>query len=151
VQGRSCTISLHGPWSGSGVALIRINITFPPQYPDKVAPIFDIQKTGMISIMYRTHMSQILNRIDTSHVSQKRPCLEACIRYLLGEYPQDGQERYGRDDSDDENYIYSTRRTSYDKNLIYILGDKDYDNNIPFPKLCGAKFCVTGNVQLNLL
>ncbi|CAG8494022.1 9489_t:CDS:10 [Funneliformis mosseae] len=146
VQGRSCTISLHGPWSDSGVAFIRINITFPSQYPDKVAPIFDIQKTGMISIMNRTHMSQILNRIASSHVSQKRPCLEACIRYLLGEHPDDGQERYGRDDSDDENYINSTRRASYDKNLTYILGDKDYDNNIPFPKLCGAKFCVTGKL-----
>ncbi|CAG8737056.1 12564_t:CDS:2, partial [Cetraspora pellucida] len=79
------TISLKGPWSDSGVAFIRINISFPQQYPDKAAPTFVIHKTGMISIMNRTHMSQILNRIAINHVSEKRPCMETCIRYLLGE------------------------------------------------------------------
>ncbi|CAJ0852094.1 9793_t:CDS:10 [Entrophospora sp. SA101] len=145
-QGRSCTISLHGPWSASGVAFIRINISFPPQYPDKFPPNFNIQRTGMISIMNRTHMLQNLNSIALSHVSQKRPCLEACIRYLLGEQPKEvAQDRYGKDDSDDENLLNSTRR-SYDKNLVYILGDKDDNNNVPFPMLCGARFSMNGQL-----
>src|SRR4051794_26123864 len=102
MQGRSCTISLHG----SRHAFIRVNVTFPSQYPNKVSPIFDIQKTGMISIFNRTRMLKSLRDIARSCVSQNRPCLEACVRYLLGEHTQeDGQERYGRDDSDDENYI----------------------------------------------
>jgi hypothetical protein len=97
--------------------------------------------------MNRTHMLKILKDIARSHVSQRRPCLEACIRYLLGEHPQeDGQERYGRDDPVDENYINSTRRISYDKNLSYIIGESR-DGNAPFPKLCGAKFCATGNIN----
>ncbi|CAB5366960.1 uncharacterized protein OCT59_019952 [Rhizophagus irregularis] len=142
IQGKYCTISLHG----SRHAFIRINVTFPPQYPNKVLPIFDIQKTGMISIYNRTRMLKCLKDIARSCVSQNRPCLEACIRYLLGEHTQeDGQERYGKDDSDDENYINATRRTSYDKNLNYILGDKE-DYNVPFPKLCGTKFNASGKL-----
>ncbi|GES75763.1 WD repeat protein [Rhizophagus clarus] len=142
MQGRNCTISLHG----SRHAFIRINVKFPPQYPNRVSPIFDIQKTGMISIYNRTRMLNILRDIARSCVSQNRPCLEACIRYLLGEHTQeDGQERYGKDDSDDENYINATRRTSYDKSLNYILGDKE-DYNVPFPKLCGTKFCASGKL-----
>lgn len=91
-------------------------------------------------------MLKCLKDIARSCVSQNRPCLEACIRYLLGEHTQeDGQERYGKDDSDDENYINATRRTSYDKNLNYILGDKE-DYNVPFPKLCGTKFNASGNL-----
>ncbi|RIA93440.1 hypothetical protein C1645_722688 [Glomus cerebriforme] len=145
-KGRSCTISLRGPWSDSGPAFIRINIQFPSQYPDRVPPIFDIQKTGIISILYRTRMLHMLNSIARVRVSQKRPCLEACIRYLLGVRTQDdGQERYGRDDSDDENYVNAARRTSHDKSLYYILADKD-DHNVPFPKLCGTKFCATGKL-----
>ncbi|KAG9301687.1 hypothetical protein G9A89_016758 [Geosiphon pyriformis] len=148
VTNRSCTISLHthGPWSDSGVALLRINISFPSQYPDKTIPIFDIQKTGMISIMNRAHTLQILNGIALQHVSQKRPCLEACIRHLLGKHsPEDMYDRYGRDDSDEETLMNSSRRTSYDKSYIYFLGDKD-DHNVLFPILCGARF--SGNGQL---
>lgn len=141
------TISLKGPWSDSGVAFIRINISFPQQYPDKAAPTFDIHKTGMISIMNRTHMSQILNRIAINHVSEKRPCIETCIRYLLGEQIQDGdgRDRYGREDSDEENFVNFNRRTSYDKTLTLLLGDKD-DHNIPFPVICGARFSINGQL-----
>lgn len=90
-------------------------------------------------------MQKSLKDIARSCVSQNRPCLEACIRHLLGEHTQEDQERYGKDDSDDENYINATRRTSYDKNLNYILGDKE-DYNVPFPKLCGTKFNASGNL-----
>ncbi|CAG8805769.1 1455_t:CDS:2, partial [Racocetra fulgida] len=44
----------------------------------------------------------------------------------------DGRDRYGREDSDEENLMNFNRRTSYDKNLTLLLGDKD-DHNIPFP------------------
>lgn len=43
----------------------------------------------MMSIYYRAHMSQDLNTLASSYTSQKRWCLEACIRYLLGEPTQE--------------------------------------------------------------
>ncbi|GAA5814733.1 hypothetical protein MFLAVUS_008235 [Mucor flavus] len=91
---RTCTISLHGPWSDTGDALLRITIRFSPQYPDHSPPEFDIQKNSMISIYYRAHMTQDLNALASAYTSQKKWCLEPCIRYLLGENMQDESE-YG--------------------------------------------------------
>lgn len=89
---RTCTISLHGPWSDTGDALLRITIRFSPQYPDQSPPEFDIQKNSMISIYYRAHMTQDLNALASSYTSQKKWCLEPCIRYLLGENMQEESE-----------------------------------------------------------
>ncbi|KAF1800863.1 hypothetical protein FB192DRAFT_1422836 [Mucor lusitanicus] len=86
---RTCTISLHGPWSDTGDALLRITIRFSPQYPDNSPPEFDIQKNSMISIYYRAHMTQDLNALASTYTSQKKWCLEPCIRYLLGENMQE--------------------------------------------------------------
>lgn len=91
---RTCTISLHGPWSDTGDALLRITIRFSPQYPDHSPPEFDIQKNSMISIYYRAHMTQDLNALASSYTSNKKWCLEPCIRYLLGENMQEENE-YG--------------------------------------------------------
>jgi hypothetical protein len=91
---RTCTISLHGPWSDTGDALVRITIRFSPQYPDNSPPEFDIQKNSMISIYYRAHMTQDLNALASSYTSHKKWCLEPCIRFLLGENMQDESE-YG--------------------------------------------------------
>ncbi|KAI9278116.1 hypothetical protein BY458DRAFT_432319 [Sporodiniella umbellata] len=82
---RTCTISLHGPWSDTGDALLRITIHFSPHYPDNSPPEFDIHKNSMISIYYRAHMTQDLIALATNYTSQKKWCLEPCIRYLLGE------------------------------------------------------------------
>ncbi|KAI9322358.1 hypothetical protein BX666DRAFT_1848601 [Dichotomocladium elegans] len=86
---RTCTITLHGPWSDTGSAFLRITIRFSSQYPDNSPPEFDIQKNSMVSIYYRAHMSQDLSSLASSYTSQKRWCLEACIRYLLGETGQE--------------------------------------------------------------
>ncbi|KAI9022925.1 hypothetical protein CLU79DRAFT_791747 [Phycomyces nitens] len=88
---RTCTISLHGPWSDTPNAFLRITVRFPPQYPDNSPPEFEIQKNSMMSIYYRAHMAQDLNALASSYTSQKKWCLEPCIRYLLGEnFQEDG-------------------------------------------------------------
>lgn len=48
----------------------------------------------MISIYYRTHMAQDLNALAANYTSQKRWCLEPCIRYLLGETMQEDEPRF---------------------------------------------------------
>ncbi|ORX62877.1 hypothetical protein DM01DRAFT_267212 [Hesseltinella vesiculosa] len=93
---RTCTVSLHGPWTETGNAFLRITIVFSQQYPDNSPPAFEIQKNSLISIYYRTHMAQDLNALATSYTSQKQWCLEPCLRYLLGETMQD-ESRLGRD------------------------------------------------------
>ncbi|KAI8150329.1 hypothetical protein BJV82DRAFT_652492 [Fennellomyces sp. T-0311] len=89
---RTCTITLHGPWSDTGNTFVRLTIRFSAQYPDNSPPEFDIQKNSMMSIYYRAHMYQELNALASSYTSQKRWCLEACIRCLLGESLQEDAE-----------------------------------------------------------
>ncbi|KAI8066503.1 hypothetical protein BC940DRAFT_334092 [Gongronella butleri] len=93
---RTCTVSLHGPWTESGTAFLRITIRFSQQYPDNSAPEFDIQKNSMISIYYRTHMAQDLNALAASYTSKKQWCLEPCLRYLLGETMHDDESRLSK-------------------------------------------------------
>ncbi|CAG8594124.1 7828_t:CDS:10, partial [Paraglomus occultum] len=140
IPDRRCTISLHshGPWADDGVAFLQINVYFPEEYPERGVPDFEIQKTGMISMMSRSQILRLLDFIANKCASQKRPCLEACIRYLLGE---ESGEKYGRSDMD------LSRRPPHGRNWSSLqdAGERD-DHNVPFPNLCGARF--SGNGQL---
>eukprot|EP00833_Pecoramyces_ruminatium_P012955 jgi/Orpsp1_1/1186987/evm.model.d7180000054657.1 len=58
---RTCTITLHHFESyvkpGIPAVFVKVNIQFPPQYPNKAPPTFQIQKTGMISMANRNFMT----------------------------------------------------------------------------------------------
>ncbi len=60
---RSCTITLHHFENyvkpGIPAVFVKVNIKFPPQYPNKAPPIFQIQKTGMISMANRNFMTSV--------------------------------------------------------------------------------------------
>ncbi|KAG0893256.1 hypothetical protein G6F34_010145 [Rhizopus arrhizus] len=121
---RTCTISLHGPWSDTGDALLRITIRFSQQYPDNSPPEFDIHKNSMISIYYRAHMTQDLIALASNYTSQKKWCLEPCIRYLLGENVQEseyGIENHSIDSSTNNN----NNNTNHWKGTAIDAGDSD--------------------------
>ncbi|RUS17493.1 WD40-repeat-containing domain protein [Endogone sp. FLAS-F59071] len=173
VSARFCTVTLHGPWSDT---FLRVTITFPPGYPDKVAPVFDIQKNAMISMYYRTRMQQVLNSFADNLAAQRRPSLEACLRYLLGETSieeldslggQSGSnygnfgDRYGENgDSDDEVLMGPpntggldgsrgrNRSVASDRNAVDMSVVESLDQRVPFPRLCGAHYVL--GLQSNL-
>ncbi|KAJ3287295.1 GATOR complex protein wdr59 [Borealophlyctis nickersoniae] len=86
---RTCTLTLqrstevHSSAPAIPSGFLRIDMYFPPQYPDHVAPVFEIQKTGMVSMANRMHMSTKLGQIAQACVGRGSACLEACVRYLL--------------------------------------------------------------------
>ncbi|KAL1925163.1 uncharacterized protein VTP21DRAFT_46 [Calcarisporiella thermophila] len=135
VSNRKCTISLYGPWSDSGIAFLRVHVTFPAQYPERPAS-FDIQKTGMISMVNRAHLEENLSHIAAVHASERRPCLEACIRYLLGESQQKDELM---EESDDD--LFMSRKNTPDEE--HMPQGRD-DQNVPFPRMCGATFSAEG-------
>jgi WD repeat-containing protein 59 len=80
---RSCTLGMHGPWGESSAVFIRVTFTFPKSYPSAVfpegTPLVDLERNPLISIKDRAFILRKLRAIR----ERKRPCLEACLRFLL--------------------------------------------------------------------
>ncbi|KAF9266957.1 hypothetical protein L218DRAFT_857464 [Marasmius fiardii PR-910] len=80
---RTCTLGLQVPWGVSSSVFIRVNFTFPRDYPQAAhpdgTPTIELDRTPLISIRDRAF---ILRRLRTIR-ERRRPCLEACLRFLL--------------------------------------------------------------------
>ncbi|PFH47198.1 hypothetical protein AMATHDRAFT_7008 [Amanita thiersii Skay4041] len=88
---RTCTLGLHGPWGLSSQVFIRVTFTFPRDYPQASypngIPIVDLERNPLIPIRNRAFM---LRRLRTIR-ERRRPCLEACLRFLLFADEEDEQ------------------------------------------------------------
>ncbi len=92
VAKRRYTVSMNGPWAdGARSAFIRVQFTFPKEYPRSAAeehsPTIDLETSVSVS---KSTRSAILDRLQD--IRHDRPCLVACVDYLLGHQ----QERRGR-------------------------------------------------------
>ncbi|TFK38773.1 hypothetical protein BDQ12DRAFT_630610 [Crucibulum laeve] len=80
---RTCTLGLHGPWGESSSVFIRVTFTFPREYPQGIhpdgTPTVELERNPLISMKDRAYMLKRLKAIR----ERKRPCLEACLRFLL--------------------------------------------------------------------
>lgn len=81
---RTCTLGLHGPWGdSSSYVFIRVTFTFPRAYPQAAhpqgTPTVDLERNPLISMKHRTYILRRLRNIRET----KRPCLEACLTFLL--------------------------------------------------------------------
>ncbi|OAX43953.1 hypothetical protein K503DRAFT_730449 [Rhizopogon vinicolor AM-OR11-026] len=78
---RTCTLGLHGPWgeSSSVSVFIRVSFRFPKSYPQSGVPDIDLERNPLISMQSRAFMLRRLKGIR----ERRRPCLEACLRFLL--------------------------------------------------------------------
>ncbi|KAA1477857.1 hypothetical protein DENSPDRAFT_829305 [Dentipellis sp. KUC8613] len=80
---RTFTLGLHGPWGESSSVFIRITFTFPKDYPQAMhpggTPIIDLEHTSLISMRNRAFILRRLRAIREN----RRPCLEACLRFLI--------------------------------------------------------------------
>lgn len=153
--------------------LFQVDVIFPKRYPS-AAPFFDIQKTWMISMHDRTFLSRKLTSIAMNFAAKSRPCLEAAIRYLMG---NPAETIPGSPKSELESEISSVSSSvshksekelkapleftmavpddaisSTDDDDVLSIGEglnsmaheKD-SHNVPFPVLCGASFTATGS------
>lgn len=82
---RQCAVALRGPW-GHGARLVacRVLFRFPAGYPGKSgssgAPAFKLVETPEIPVETYEAMRKTLHTL----CDEVRPCLAACISYLLG-------------------------------------------------------------------
>ncbi|KAH7922738.1 hypothetical protein BV22DRAFT_1094123 [Leucogyrophana mollusca] len=80
---RTCTLGLHGPWGESSSVFIRVSFRFPKSYPHGLhpegTPDIEMERNPLISMQNRAFMLRRLRGIR----ERRRPCLEACLRFLL--------------------------------------------------------------------
>ena len=117
VAKRKCTISLSGPWGmDDEIAFIRLCLVFPDEYPKSKPPLFELQETAGVSSNRRTDMTRFLGRIGELHARRGRPCMESCLRYLVGEKSANARWRVPPEgDSDAES---DTEGTSTEESMI---------------------------------
>lgn len=107
---RKCTISLSGPWGADNeIVFIRLHLVFPEEYPKSIAPQFELEETSGVSSDRRHDMTKKLGNIGSWYVRKGRPCVEGCLRYLVGEKAANAKWRVRREgDSDAESDTDST-------------------------------------------
>ena len=117
VAKRKCTISLSGPWGRDDeIAFIRLCLVFPDEYPKSKPPLFELQETSGVSSNRRTDMTTFLGKIGALHARKGRICMEACLRYLVGEKSANARWKVPREgDSDAES---DTEGTSMEESMI---------------------------------
>jgi len=90
VAARKCTLSLSGPWGQhDDTVFVRLHLVFPDLYPEAKLPLFELEETSGVSSERRRDMARFLGRIGALHARKGRPCVEACLRYLVGEKTAD--------------------------------------------------------------
>ena len=73
---RVCTV-----WGRAGPIVLKLQITFPLEYPDNVKPDFELHMPpNMKQSEAKTELKKILLGIAQQHVKHNRPCLEPCLR-----------------------------------------------------------------------
>ncbi|KAF8907725.1 hypothetical protein CPB84DRAFT_1813522 [Gymnopilus junonius] len=106
IKKRTCTLGLHGPWGETSSVFMRVTFTFPKDYPAGThphgTPNVELERNPLISMSDRAYILRHLRRIR----ERKRPCLEACLRFLLfadeGRMEEGDGESSSSDDGIDE-------------------------------------------------
>ena len=114
---RKCTISLSGPWGADDdTAFVRLRLVFPEAYAESCPPLFELEETSGVSAERRAEMEKFLGRIGALYARKGRPCVESCLRYLVGEKAASSRWRVRREgDSDNES---DTEATSLDDSMV---------------------------------
>lgn len=82
-------LTLKGPWSKNDTEpniFLRIGIKVPPHYPNKGnPPKFEIEENNNLLPEFKKEIISKLIEISEAYININQYCLEACLRYLLGE------------------------------------------------------------------
>ncbi|KAG8715111.1 hypothetical protein FRC08_010985 [Ceratobasidium sp. 394] len=141
---RMCTVSLNGPWGENGSVFIRITFHFPPEYPRSLArsaiPTIELEKSPDIHLKDRAYILRCLRRIRL----HTRPCLESCLRFLLGMSNVHGRTFgprgvYSDSDTSDEGEQRQSR-----SGLVSHLSN--HADNVPMPRRCQGVFGPNGEL-----
>lgn len=136
---RTCTFGLHGPWGEGTSVFIRVSFTFPRDYPQASypggIPQVDLEKNPLIHIKTRIHILRRLRAIR----ERQRPCLEACLRFLLFGYEDESAASRTIESESSSDEAYPPRRTR-GATVSLLRGDK----NLAEPRTSQGVFGANG-------
>jgi len=130
---RTCGVSAK-----IGPHRVKVNITFPPAYPNNVPPNFRFSKNTNIEHDLRTRVMKALLDTANAHVKYNRTCLEPCVRQLV----QQIEELSMRDELFDAILPQQHSLPSFFPRGGTSRSFGSYqDPAVPFPRYSGARFC----------
>ncbi|XP_015789325.1 GATOR complex protein WDR59 isoform X2 [Tetranychus urticae] len=127
---RYCIVSVEASYK-SGLR-VKLKVTFPNSYPNGIAPTFEILDDGELDKVRRSEILRILSNTAQKQVKQNRPCLEPCLR----DFATALDRKVNLNVSSLPNNATSTSSSDYST-----LYGSFHDAQVPFPKICGARFC----------
>ncbi|KIY44139.1 hypothetical protein FISHEDRAFT_52764 [Fistulina hepatica ATCC 64428] len=136
---RMCTVGLVGPWGESSSVFIRATFTFPKDYPQGKhpdgTPSVELDRTPLVSIRTLSYILKHLRGIR----QQRRPCFEACLRFLLfgGDHVRsDSPDSESSSGSDDAGPVAKESKVSAMRN----------NKNLAEPRTCQGTFGPNGEL-----
>lgn len=166
VQQRKATISMHGPWGPESNSLfLKVDIKFPVEYPGAAIPEFNIQKTASVTNKLAADICAELRTLAETYVSRKRGCLEAVLRFLLGEQsleesiawilgetddanknPVDGELAGDVSSDEDDGGVGDFQGQDLGLSSSELLQTNNANINVPVAKACGALWADNGRL-----
>ena len=150
---RTCTFGLHGPWGDATSVFIRVSFTFPRDYPQAPfpggVPQVELERNPLIRIETRV---KILRRLKAIRERQ-RPCLEACLRFLL--FGSDDESSLPRaiDSESSSDEAFPSSRRPRDSTVSLLPGDKNLAEPRTSQGVFGANgaYSLTSNIRFILI
>ncbi|KAJ8495802.1 hypothetical protein ONZ45_g12696 [Pleurotus djamor] len=139
---RTCTLGLHGPWGESSSVFIRVTFTFPKEYPalphPEGTPTVEVERSPLISNQSRALILRRLKKIR----EKRRPCLEACLRFLLFKNEDQNTEPLPLADSESSSDEEHATRKSRDLTVSLLRNNK----NLAEPRTSQGTFGPNGEL-----
>lgn len=115
-----------------------LNVKFPINYPNQVAPSFSFLEGTTIDNVSRNNILQRLKSAAKQQTSRNRRCLESCLRQFELSV-------------DNLNLVEEEQLQVNNPQLSGITKSKTMfgefpDHNVPFPRSSGARFCGDGHL-----
>ncbi|XP_053211853.1 GATOR complex protein WDR59-like [Panonychus citri] len=127
---RYCIVSVETAFK-SGLR-VKLKVTFPNSYPNGIAPTFEILDEGELEKSKRNEILRILINTASKQVKQNRPCLEYCLRDFAASLDRKAHLNVSSLPNNPTNTSESDYSTLY---------GSFHDAQVPFPKICGGRFC----------
>ena len=115
-----------------------LNVKFPLNYPNQVAPTFSFLEGTTIDNVSRNNILQKLKNAAKQQTSRNRRCLESCLRQF--ELSVDALNQVEEEQLQVNNPQFSSASSTQS-----MFGEFS-DHNVPFPRSSGARFCGDGHL-----
>lgn len=120
-----------------GVHQVHLTMSFPTSYPNKVAPEFHLSDETTLERSLQQKLIEDLQSTALQHVHYSRRCIEPCLWKLVNSLDAIIQESRTSPDVD-PSYL------PMQEIWAHYSTEKLRDENVPFPRISGARFCGPG-------